>query len=115
MSRNLCLCEGYPEARQRDQIAAHILRSMARKRRKIRNRPRRRVALWLLIPGVVLVAASLIQLPFGVPLSEGVAPAGLSIGPLLLISGLAVYFSDGSEPPSDPEAGSRQVDILSRL
>lgn len=42
--------------------------------------------------GLLLIVASLVQLLFGVPVSEGIAPAGLSLGPILLIGGIVLFF-----------------------
>jgi hypothetical protein len=65
---------------------------MTRRRRR-RSRPYRTPGLWLIGIGSLLVLASIPQLFFGIPVSEGFAPAGLSLGPLTLIAGIVLYFS----------------------
>ena len=57
------------------------------------HRPYRRPGLWLIGAGTVLVLASLPQLFFGVPLSEGFAPAGLSLGPIATLGGIVLFSS----------------------
>lgn len=64
---------------------------MERKHRPYR--PYRRTALTLIGIGVLLTLGSFPQLLAGIPLSEGFAPAGLSVGPVLVIGGIVLYFS----------------------
>lgn len=73
------------------------------------QRPRRRLGLWLVWGGAALIAASIPQLFFGVPLSEGFAPAGLSLGPIAVIGGIVLLTS------RRPVRGERYVDDGSAL
>ncbi|MGN7967051.1 hypothetical protein ACTJKK_13325 [Microbacterium sp. 22179] len=66
---------------------------MTRRRRRIRKRPYRTPGLWLIWIGSLLILASIPQFFFGIPVSDGFAPAGLSLGPLTLIAGVILYFS----------------------
>ncbi|WP_144876790.1 hypothetical protein [Microbacterium sp. 1.5R] len=82
--------------------------------RRSRRRPYRRIALALLIPGALLILASIPQFFFGIPVSEGVAPAGLSLGPLLVIGGTVLYFSEKprrGERSHDDSATFRWLDV----
>jgi len=56
-------------------------------------RPYRRTGSWFFWIGVTLVVASFPQLFFGIPLSEGFAPAGLSLGPIACIGGVVLFYS----------------------
>lgn len=62
------------------------------------SRPYRRPGIILLSIGGLLIVASLPQLFLGIPTSEGFAPAGLSLGPLLLLVGACVYFAKRPTP-----------------
>lgn len=53
-----------------------------------------------MIVGGLLILASVPQFFFGVPMSEGFAPAGLSLGPVGLLAGVTVYFA---RPPMPGE------------
>lgn len=80
-----------------------------------RRRPYRRAGLSLISAGALLVLASIPQFFFGIPVSEGFAPAGLSVGPLLVIGGIVVYFSERpnrGERWSDDGSTFRNLDSL---
>ncbi|WP_341935536.1 hypothetical protein MRBLWO14_001190 [Microbacterium sp. LWO14-1.2] len=82
--------------------------------RRKRRRPYRKIGLALLIPGALLILASIPQFFFGIPVSEGVAPAGLSLGPLLVIGGTVLYFSEKPQPGerwNDDSSTFRWLDV----
>ncbi|GAB3599366.1 hypothetical protein [Microbacterium tumbae] len=65
--------------------------------------------------GSLLILASLPPLLFGVPVSEGFAPAGLSLGPLAIIGGAILYLSERPRRDqrwTDDGATFRNLDIL---
>lgn len=67
-----------------------------------------------MIPGALLILASIPQFFFGIPVSEGVAPAGLSLGPLLFIGGTVLYFSEKPQPGAhshDDSSTFRWLDV----
>ncbi|WP_213456242.1 ubiquitin family protein [Rhizomonospora bruguierae] len=74
--------------------------------RKRRIRPYRVPALIIGAVGAALIVASVVQGFFGVPMSEGIAPAGLSLGPILCAGAAVLYFS------SRPRRGERRDDGL---
>ncbi|MGF3055276.1 hypothetical protein [Microbacterium sp. YY-01] len=80
-----------------------------------RRRPYRRLGVILLCAGALLVLAGVPQLFFGVPVSEGFAPAGFTLGPLFVVAGTVVYFSERpnrSERWVDDGSTFRNLDIL---
>lgn len=68
-----------------------------------RRRPYLTTAVVLWVIAVVLLLPAFGQLFGGVPLNLGVAPFGFTLGPLLAIGGLLLFFVKKPEPERPPE------------
>lgn len=86
---------------------------MNRKQRRHRTAGR-----WCIGAGIALILASIPQFAFGIPVSEGFAPAGLSLGPLALICGFVLYHSGRPGPGGgtfDDSSTFRNLDLPTNL
>ncbi len=68
-----------------------------------RKRPFLTTAVVLWAAAVMLVAPAVGQLFSGIPLNQGVAPIGFTIGPLLAIAGTLLFLVKKPEPQRPPE------------
>lgn len=68
-----------------------------------RKRPFLTTAVVLWAAAVVLVMPAIGQLFSGIPLTQGVAPIGFTLGPLLAIGGILLFLVKKPEPERPPE------------